>query len=311
MRLNQPDNFLPKVVVLLAAYNGIHYLKDQLMSIFAQVGVNVTIYVSVDKSNDGTEDFLIGLAKTESRLKLLPFGSVFGSAGLNFYRLIKEVNFLSYEYVAYSDQDDLWDAHKLERHIKLLELSQADCVSSDVVAFWPNRAEKIVKKSQPQKTYDFIFESAGPGCSFLMTAFLVSKVYEQIVTQTSVAKDVVMHDWLTYAICRAHGMKWIIDPTPSLMYRQHQNNVIGANVGIKSILARYEKVKQGWYRKEVRKICEVCVNINRDQNLINLCNILNKKNFSSRVRLLPYVFQGRRKLIDRMLLAIMVILFVF
>jgi rhamnosyltransferase len=311
MNLNQVDIFLPNVAVLLAAYNGVRYLKDQLMSIFAQEGVNVIIYVSVDKSNDGTEDFLIGLAKTEPRLKLLPFGMVFGSAGLNFYNLIKKVNFLSYEYVAYSDQDDLWHSHKLEHHIKLLNLSQADGVSSDVIAFWQNGTEKIVKKSQPQKTYDFIFESAGPGCSFLMTPLLVSKVYEQIVSKTSVAKDIVMHDWLTYAICRANGMKWIIDPTPSLMYRQHQNNVIGANVGIKPILARYEKIRQGWYRKEVRKVCAVCVGINQDQNLINLSNILVKKSFSSHLRLLPYVFQGRRKFIDKMLLAIMAIFSVF
>ena len=311
MSLNQREVVLPNVVVLLAAYNGINYIENQLVSIFSQIDVRVTVYVSVDKSNDGTEEFLLTWAQTETRLKLLPFGSVFGLAGLNFYRLIRKVDFLSYEYVAYSDQDDVWDLRKLARHIQLLELAQADGISSNVVAFWENQKEMFVKKSQPQQKYDFLFESAGPGCSFLMKPLLVSKVYEQLVSEDSNANSVVMHDWLTYSICRAHSMRWIVDPEPSLRYRQHKSNVIGANFGIKAILSRYKKVKEGWYRNEVIKICKVCLDINKDKNLIKLHNILIKKSLSSNVMLLFYVLQGRRKLSHRLLLATMVFLNIF
>jgi rhamnosyltransferase len=38
----------PKVGVLLAAYNGMQWIEQQLKSIIDQEGVDVTIFVSVD-----------------------------------------------------------------------------------------------------------------------------------------------------------------------------------------------------------------------------------------------------------------------
>ncbi|HBN14018.1 MAG TPA: glycosyl transferase, partial [Pseudohongiella sp.] len=45
---------LQRVAVLLAAYNGMQWLPEQLDSILSQVGVDVTVYVSTDRSSDGT-----------------------------------------------------------------------------------------------------------------------------------------------------------------------------------------------------------------------------------------------------------------
>ena len=311
MILNKNDVPTPNIAVLLAAYNGINFIKDQLLSILSQLEVNITVYISVDKSIDGTEDYLLKWSQTEPRLKLMPLGNTFGSAGSNFYRLIKEVDFLSFDYVAYSDQDDIWNPNKIACQIKLLRSKKADAVSSDVIAFGVGLNEKVVKKSYPQKSFDFIFESAGPGCSFLMKPILVNRIYEQLISHDSLANAVVMHDWLTYAICRAHNMKWIIDSVPTLKYRQHHNNVIGANIGFKSLFARYIKIKNGWYRDEVAKICQVCFDINGDDRLRKLGNILNSKNLLSNFLLLPYVFKGRRKFTDILFLAAMVSLFVF
>ena len=64
-----------------------------------------------------------------------------------------------------------------------------------------------------------------------MTPWLVSKVREQLLDAHSPAKNVALHDWLTYAVCRAHGKRWVIDDKSSVKYRQHGNNVVGANVG--------------------------------------------------------------------------------
>lgn len=47
------DN-LPKVAVLLAAYNGMQWIKEQIDTVFNQQDVDVTIYISVDLSTDGT-----------------------------------------------------------------------------------------------------------------------------------------------------------------------------------------------------------------------------------------------------------------
>jgi len=311
MRLIQTNDNLPKVVVLLAAYNGIRYIEDQLNSILNQAQVDITVYVSIDKSSDGTEVLLSNWALKESRLKLLPFGVRFGSAGSNFYRLIKEVDFLSYDYVAYADQDDIWSLYKTTNQIKLMEIYRAHAVSSDIIAFGREQKNRLIVKSHPQKEFDYIFESAGPGCSFLMKPSLVDKIYHQLMQEDSLAAKVIMHDWLTYSICRAYGMRWHIDSTPTLKYRQHSSNVIGANLGLRSMLSRYLRVQKGWYRAEVSKICRVCFDINGDKNLFKLINILDRKSFLYNLLLLPYVFKGRRKIVDRLFLVIMVFLCVF
>lgn len=49
-------------------------------------------------------------------------------------------------------------------------------------------------------------------------------------------------------------MVWYIDKNPTLHYRQHDNNQVGANFYLKGYLSRFKKIKNGWYRNEVLKI---------------------------------------------------------
>ncbi len=301
----------PSIAVLMATYNGNQWLSEQVESILQQVNVDLTLFVSDDGSTDGTLEYLNQIAESDSRVVFLPEVKRMGSAGKNFYRLVSDVDTSGFDYVAFADQDDIWSLDKLSRHVELIKAENAECVSSNVMAFWLDGSQKLIRKSQPQKTFDFVFEAAGPGCSFLITPWLVAKLREEIQSPISPATDVVMHDWLTYAICRAHKRKWVIDSVPSLMYRQHSNNVIGANSGIKAVVNRLSKINDGWYLGEVSKICEVAVGINAEPKLIKLLELLKSSSFKSRISLLSYVGQARRKLIDRIVLALAIIFYIF
>ncbi len=305
------DKISPRIAVLMAAFNGKQWLSKQVESILQQVNVDLTLFVSDDGSTDGTLEYLNQIAESDSRVVVLPEVKRMGSAGKNFYRLVSDLDTSGFDYVAFADQDDIWNLDKLSRHVALIKAEIAECVSSNVMAFWPDGTQKLIRKSQRQKLHDFIFEAAGPGCSFLMTPWLVSKLREEIQSPSSPAKHLVMHDWLTYAICRAHKRKWVIDSASSLMYRQHANNVIGANSGIKAIVNRLSKINDGWYRGEVSKICEVAVGINAEPKLIRLLELLKSNSFKSRISLLLYVGQARRKLIDRIVLALAIIFYIF
>jgi rhamnosyltransferase len=312
--MQSPDQLsltLPKIAVCLAAYNGKNYLSLQIESILAQKEVVVTVFVSVDVSADGTEDWIDEFALKDSRVVALTHGEKFGSAASNFYRILRDVDFTQFDFISFSDQDDIWELDKLIRHTQLAIQHKADGVSSNVLAFWPNGKQKLIVKSQPQKKLDFLFESAGPGCTFLMSPWLVSKVREQLVNEHSLAKNVVLHDWLTYAVCRSHGHTWIIDALPTVQYRQHQSNVIGANSGLKAKLARLIKLKQGWYRSEVIKLCAVCALISGDNEFKFLGSLLSKKTIHSQFKLLVYVAQARRKFLDRLALFFSIVLFIF
>lgn len=301
----------PKIAVLLAVYDGIEWIESQLNSTLDQVGVDVTIFISIDPSTDDSEVLCDLLAKQHKNIVVLPNVGKFGSAGKNFYRLIKDVYIAEFDYVAFADQDDIWEADKLISHIQLARQHGADGVSSNVMAFWPDGREELIDKAQPQSEFDYLFESAGPGCTFLMTPWLVSMVREQLLDEHSPAKEVALHDWLTYAVCSAHERKWVIDAYPSVWYRQHKSNVVGANVGFKAKLARLHKLRHGWYRKEVAKIMQVCNRIAPNKKTNKLFSLLNSKSCFSQLRLLSYVPKARRSLVDRGLLAISIVFGLF
>ncbi len=304
------SNNIPQVAVLMAVKDGLAYLSEQIDSILNQEQCQVTLLVSDDCSTDGSTELLQKYAKENSCIQLLPKTVAFGSAGKNFYHLIKEVETVGFDYFAFSDQDDIWLTDKLIRHIQLAQTHKADCVSSNVTAFWADGRERLLDKAQPQRELDYLFESAGPGCTFMMSPWVIAKLKEQLMDVNSPAKEVVLHDWLTYAVCRAYGGKWFIDKTPSVKYRQHQSNVLGANVGIGAKWSRLRKLRQHWYRGEVIKIAHVSCKVSAHHKLRQLIDLLENKHLFSQLKLLAFVSQSRRKTLDRLMLA-SVILFGF
>jgi rhamnosyltransferase len=304
------SNQLPNIAILLAVYNGERWLQEQVASIGSQQNVKVTIFVNVDQSQDNSERLITELSSVDSRIQILPLGNCFGSAAKNFYHLITEVDTSSFDYVCYSDQDDIWNPDKLSRHVDLIKQHHAEAVSSDVIAFWPDGRQKLIVKSQPQRIYDFLFESAGPGCTFLMTPWLVDAVKQQLLNNEA-AKEVALHDWLTYAICRAHNKLWVIDPQPSMRYRQHLANEVGANSGVKAALARFKKIHSGWYRHQVALISRVALSINPDRNLNIFEKRIQSHSLLDQFKLIPFAFQGRRRLRDRLILTLSILFFVF
>jgi rhamnosyltransferase len=309
-RLNSAEGF-PKIAICLAAFNGTCWLTEQLDTIIAQTGVAVTVFVSVDASTDGTEDFVNAYAQADSRIVVLPHSRYFGGASKNFFRLLVEIDLTGFDYISFADQDDIWERDKLIRHVELMQKNNVDGVSSNVIAFWPDGRNKLIDKSQPQRKLDFLFESAGPGCTYLMTPWLISEVKKSLVDPSSVANQVALHDWLIYAVCRASGRRWLIDPTPSMQYRQHSKNVLGANIGLKAKVARLKKISNGWYRQEVLKILEVSCSLSSNPQLQDLKNNMTKLDLRSRFNLLRVVPQIRRRFYDRIFLALIIIFGLF
>jgi rhamnosyltransferase len=234
-----------RVAVCLAAYNGIDYLDEQINSILLQRNVDVQIFVSVDLSSDGTETFLTGRALSEPRLTLLPFGCHFGAAAPNFYRLLREVDLSSFDYLSFADQDDIWHPEKLFNAYLLLNKHNAHGYSSGFTAFWPTGGTRVVNKASQQKSWDYLFEGPGPGCTFVLCKSMALKLQELVLNAGINLLRIEHHDWMIYAYARAHGFVWVIDPWPSMWYRQHSKNQVGVNIGCRAFLFRTLVVLKG------------------------------------------------------------------
>lgn len=247
----------PSVAVCLAAFNGMRYLPQQMESIFAQTDVDLTIFVSVDSSSDGTEAWFDRLQAENPRVVLLPCGEKFGGAARNFFRLLREVDFSPFEYIAFADQDDIWQPEKLKRAVACLIEKRLDGYSSDVLAFWESGNSRYIKKSYPQQRWDYFFESAGPGCTFVLTCRLASDIQKLLHQKLPQTLNVGLHDWFTYAFARANGYQWFIDDYPSLQYRQHGTNQVGANSGLAAWVWRAKQVLNGWGLNQARLIAQI------------------------------------------------------
>ena len=265
------------IAVLLAAFNGMEWIEEQVASISSQKNTSIQIFISVDLSNDKTYEWCQNLARNNSYIKVLPYGERFGGAAKNFYRLIRDVDFSYFDYIALSDQDDIWDSDKLHHAISVIEKDNLDGYSGNVIAFWSDGQERLVKKNFPQKRFDYFFEAAGPGCTYVFKQQAIQKFKKFLIKNWTKVNLVESHDWMIYAYFRSQGMKWKIDSKSLMRYRQHDNNQVGLNYGLKAYLIRSKKIKAKWYRNEVQKI--IYLLNGRSSQDISLKKLFLTKNF--------------------------------
>jgi rhamnosyltransferase len=246
---------ITRVAVLLAAYNGEKWIEEQVKTILKQKGIDLRLYVSVDLSTDNTYKIVCELSQKYPEIIVLPYGRRFGSAAPNFYNLLLTVPIEKYEYIALSDQDDIWLDGKITRAVCVLENQKAFGYSSNAIAFWSDGKKKIIKKAYRQTKYDYLFESPGPGCTFVLKKQLALSLCEYL-KRCACLDTLDWHDWIIYAYARTNNYKWIIDASSYILYRQHNNNQLGANVGIKAFFDRIKSIISGYGINQSVKIIE-------------------------------------------------------
>ena len=296
-----------KIGVLLASYNGRKYIKEQVDSIINQKEVDVTIFISDDLSTDKTIEYLQDIYKDFKNIVYLPSGSKFGGAGKNFFRLIKDVDFSSFDFISFVDQDDIWYEDKLIRAIKTIEDKQLDAYSSNILAFWEDGKEMVINKSSSQARYDYLFEAAGPGCTYVLKKDLAIFLQKFICENWEDVNKIELHDWFIYAFARENNYKWHIDEKPSMRYRQHTSNQVGANDGLKAKLKRLKKVFSSWYREEIIKIIKVL----RLENKYKFSKYILNKSYINNLLLLKYSFEFRRNKKEKLFLSLLILLGIF
>lgn len=294
-----------KIAVLFAAYNGEQWIEEQVKSILGQKNVFVEIFISVDRSVDSTLDICKRYALSNSNITVLEYGACFGGAGKNFYRLLKDCELSDFDYIAFSDQDDIWYENKLFNAIKSLETY--DCYSSNVTAFWQDERKVLINKAQSQCQWDYLFEAAGPGCTYVLKRDVVLQFKRLLLDNYEhIGSNIALHDWLLYAFSRSQNYRWFIDPEPMMLYRQHENNQVGTNNSIAAAVKRLKLIKSKWYRYQVTQIAELIGLKNSDIYKYGLSN-----GYIGNIYLLSKVQHMRRRFRDRFALAVVLLFNLF
>jgi glycosyltransferase involved in cell wall biosynthesis len=210
------------VNVLLATYNGSRFLREQLDSIECQTLPVSRITVRDDGSTDGTLSLLEKWATSRSSVCILR-GSRLGFVK-NFFALLANQDEES-EYFAFSDQDDVWLPNKMERAVGCLSRGAA----SEPLMYC-SRLEFVDQQlahlgySKVPKRVDFanaLVENIATGCSMVLNRTARNVICEKLPQMA------LFHDWWCYLVVAGLG-NVIFDETPTVRYRQHGNNQVGA-----------------------------------------------------------------------------------
>ena len=128
------------ISVVMCTYNGAAYLKEQLDSILSQSYPIHEIVIQDDGSTDGTMELLASYAERQSKIKVFQNEGPHG-INPNFFSAMRRA---TGDYLALSDQDDIWEPRKLEKQVAAM----GDCwlssglsipFSSDGYPIWSDR----------------------------------------------------------------------------------------------------------------------------------------------------------------------------
>jgi glycosyltransferase involved in cell wall biosynthesis len=232
-----------KVAILVCTYNGARFLKEQLDSFINQTHKNWAIYVSDDGSQDTTLDILKGYQEKLGDLRITILQGPRQGFAKNFLSLVKN-NSITADYFAFSDQDDVWFNDKLTRSIEQIE------GISDQPALYCSRT-KLVNSNMAPLGYSPLFRS--PPCfenSLVQSiaganTMLINNSARTLMQRIADDAPIVAHDWLAYLLVSGCGGTVVYDPLPTLHYRQHEGNLIGANTNFKNQILRLQKMMTG------------------------------------------------------------------
>jgi rhamnosyltransferase len=252
-----------RILVILASYNGGEYLKEQIDSILNQKSVQLDIRVFDDCSQDATIEVL-NKYKINSNIFIHKRKQGSGSAAINFLEALLELNSLGelikYDFISFSDQDDIWLDEKLSRSIHFLKKGY-DLYGSNLIIYKNGiPTDEIVVKSHKQKKYDFLFEGGSAGCTYVFTPQLAECIctnYNKIRFKTW---SYFSHDWFIYFIARLNSFKTHIDKESYIHYRIHENNVHGDmnTISLYSIFKRIKFVFNDWYLESSKGYLQFC-----------------------------------------------------
>lgn len=214
----------PLISIAMAVYNGSRYLREQLDSVYAQTYKNIEVVVTDDGSSDGTIDILREYARTHGLKYEL------NHTRLGFVRNFERaVSLCSGQYIALSDQDDIWLPHKLQTLYAALNGYSLICSDAMLVDAEGRKLEdSFIRYSNNlpdnvQGTPLFtrlLFANFATGCTVLMKREVVQKAHP-------IPEGLRYHDWWYALVASTMNGVFFYDE-PLVAYRQHESNDTGA-----------------------------------------------------------------------------------
>lgn len=234
----------------MAVWNGADHLREQLDSLAAQSHADWTLWASIDRSTDDSRAILERFAEDHPGTRIFEGPCRGGSE--NFLSLIRAIpeSAQGSAYIAFSDQDDVWMPERLERGIAGLRavsgnlpgLYCSGTLITDNDLYHPRPSPP---RPKPPGFRNALVQNIASG----NTTLLNPEAARLVCAAAHEVPAVVVHDWWVYQLVSGAGGQIVHDDTPSIYYRQHPANQIGANDTRRAQLKRIKMLIDGHFRE--------------------------------------------------------------
>lgn len=238
-----------EVSILLALYNGGRFIEEQLDSLVAQTHSDWRLTVSDDGSRDDGPERVRRWAARHPDRQVRVLSGPGGGFARNFLHLLASVG-PGVRFASFADQDDVWLPGKLARALEALERVPDREPALYCARTWVCNARLgDLHQSEhwplPPSFRNALVQNIAAG-----NTIVVNRAGLRLLQAAARrVEDVAAHDWWAYQIITGAGGTVILDPAPSVLYRQHDANVIGANRGLRAHLRRSWIVARGHLRR--------------------------------------------------------------
>ena len=221
-----------RLAILLGTYNGGRFLREQLDSLFAQTMKDFQLYIRDDASTDDTIQIVREYQQRHSNIIMVEDDKFNLGAMRNFERLLA---FADADYYMFCDQDDVWLSDKIEvsfAKMKQMEQQYGDIpllVHTDLevvdeslnvinASFW--KYSRVLPQVVDENIHYLGIANSVTGCTIMM-----NRKAKQVAIPFP--EQIYMHDaWIALCVMKYGKIGYINIPT--IRYRQHSGNVLGA-----------------------------------------------------------------------------------
>lgn len=290
------------VDIIMSSYNGEAYIKEQIDSILANTWTDWHLYVCDDGSKDDTEQIVKSyVEKYPDKIYWKPNQQNKGAA-INFLDGARKAKGA---YVMFCDQDDFWLPEKIEVTLQCMKKAEESYGKETPLTVFTDAKVVDEKLFVMQESFHrsskldtgkldlahMLMENKMMGCTMMLNRSLLNKL-------KVFPKKVRMHDWWAGIVAASFG-KIVYLEHPTMLYRQHTNNVVGSTAfraeAVFSKAAAWKKQKQALadtqqqagslyelFKEELKE---------KDRQVIYEFAALHQRNWlSRRVKLVQYKF---------------------
>lgn len=222
-----------KINIVMSTYNGEQFLAEQIDSIQQQTFKDWQLLIRDDGSSDQTPEIIKSFVAQDPRIIFINEHDCENLGVVkNFFTLIKHDKA---DYYFFSDQDDVWLEDKLETmlavarqypdQLPLLVYTDLCVVNQNLQVMNQSMIRSQSHHANTELVQELTENTVTGG---------VAMINHALAEQWRTLDNIIMHDWYLALLAAAIGKLVYIDQ-PGELYRQHDNNVLGARTVTKRL----------------------------------------------------------------------------